>query len=613
MGGTLAKPRLSREQLLKSTANSREFINKLFQVMIAQITPEDFLKLGKSQTCNQFIFLMADNLKQIFSSLQIAPRRDKTSGVILFKKVDKLQAKSKETPQLCFYIAYFYIRILQIFGSLAISVLDDPGAGQVLGAVPFLQGPSVAAAAAAGKGAFLTGGAALSAFTSEKSRQFTQIRELLEDPVIETTSQGNPRKVFVFRDEPQLQIIPDRIEAGREQNMRITINDTMRLYGNMNIKTLLPVGGAKRLEIRLSYFRYVDSSMDPNILNFVNNELKRYNVAFWVASVDGGVSWLTQSISLPQKVMKEIQSLQKIIESLAANPGYRLEDLKVFEKAKEARKAQGLEAVEPQDKYFIDSGSKYPTAIKALQNEYIVQTLKGVTGHKSVSFCVARALQLLDINTLMQPKAQTGTTSVCMPTFKAMPGSVPQSGQTLDKVYGLHALDELYYTKIGFNEKNEPALEVADGGDYANFLQTLSGLFGKPIVAAPSGIDRIVAKDPACGEKAARHYLQIEDPKAIANVKSIIGGMFARQLRHTQAVVKFLREKLFVIRKVKNPSTGLLAEYIEIHPSLLKGDLNQLTKLSQEARVILLNYYKDCETAYQQGIGEILKARSRVL
>lgn len=611
MGGTITKPRIGREQLLKSTSNSREFINKLFQVMISKITPEDLLKLGKPQTCNQFVFLMSDNLKQIFDSLQIAPRRDKTTGVILFKKIDKLQAKTKETSQICVYIAYFYIRIMQIFGALAISVLDDPGAGQVLAAVPlFPQAQRTGdPTSSSGKGAFLSGGAATSAFTSEKSRQFVQLKELLEDPVIETTSQGNPRKVFVFRDQPQIQIIPDRVEGGREQNMRISISEHIRLYGNMNVKTLLPVGGARRLEISLRNFRYVDTSMDPNILNFVNNELRRYNKSFIVASVDGGVSWLIQSTELPQKLMKEIESLQKIVEALAANPGYRLEDLKVFQKTKEEKETrEGA-----RDTYSFDYGAKYPPSLKALQNEYMLQTLKGITGHKAIGFCVARALQLLDVNTLMQPRPVTGSSSVCMPTFKAMPGSVPQSGQTLDKVYGLHALEELYYTKIGVNEKGDPLLEVADTTEYSNFLQTISGLFGKPIVAAPSGLDKIVAKDPACGEKAARHYLQIEDPKAIANIKSIISGMFARQLRHTQIVVKFLRDKLFVIKKVKNPSTGLPAEYIEIHPNLLKGDLNMLTKLSQEAREILLNYYKDCETAYQTGIGEILKSRSRVL
>lgn len=78
---------------------------------------------------------MADALGRVFQDLRIAPKSDRSTGVLLFEKVDKLQTATPQSRDLCIIVAYFYIRIFQIFAALAMTVLDDPGAGQVLGAI----------------------------------------------------------------------------------------------------------------------------------------------------------------------------------------------------------------------------------------------------------------------------------------------------------------------------------------------------------------------------------------------------------------------------------------------------------------------------------------------
>jgi hypothetical protein len=135
MGSTFSKttPRITRDQLLKSTTNSRDFTNKLFQVMVSHLTPEDFLKLSRTQSCNTYIFMMADTIKDIFDKLQIRPRQSKDTGVVYFQKIDKLRTPPNESRELCLIIAYYYIRIFQLFGALAMTILDDPSAGQILG------------------------------------------------------------------------------------------------------------------------------------------------------------------------------------------------------------------------------------------------------------------------------------------------------------------------------------------------------------------------------------------------------------------------------------------------------------------------------------------------
>jgi hypothetical protein len=130
---------ITRTELLRSTENSRDFTNKLFQVMISKtgLTPEDFLRLGRSQECKKFIFLMANSIGALFRELQIRPKQDKDSGIIYFQRMDSILSETPESKSLCLIIAYFYIRIFQIFGALAMTVLDDPSAGQVIGALQY--------------------------------------------------------------------------------------------------------------------------------------------------------------------------------------------------------------------------------------------------------------------------------------------------------------------------------------------------------------------------------------------------------------------------------------------------------------------------------------------
>ena len=102
MGGFVSKPSaITREGLLRSTQNSRDFTNKLFQVMMSKLTPEDILKLGKTQTCSSYVFLMADGIQKLFDDLRIRPKRAGDSGIVLFQKVDTLRAATAESRQLC--------------------------------------------------------------------------------------------------------------------------------------------------------------------------------------------------------------------------------------------------------------------------------------------------------------------------------------------------------------------------------------------------------------------------------------------------------------------------------------------------------------------------------
>lgn len=619
----LGAPSITREQLLRSTANNREFLNSLFKIMMEKLTPEDVLKLGRSQSCTNFVFMMADSIGQLFDDLRIRPSRKGDSGIILFEKVDTLKKKTAEHKELCLFVAYFFIRIFQIFGAVAMTILDDPGAGQVLGATRFgvgvPTGPARPKRIPGERGAWLgVGGAEQKHFLSGKAREFLPIREVFDEPVVETTSRGNLRNVFTFLEAPRIHLIPDRMEGSKAQNLRIDIDSTGHLYANLKLTGVLAPGGQKKLKVTVNFFRLQDSSKDPATLLAINKALQPYTANFDIQSLDNGTTWYAGSSTFADKLNSIVEKVFQVITQLEMDPTKRLTNLKFLTKAE--REAAGLiaPAAGPRGvSYGLAAPAAYgrPGALdvavsKPLQNEYIINVLKQLAGSKTVSFCVARALQLLDANTLYQPRTPQALSGVCKGTFEAVGSSAPQAKGSLDKVPGLKAVDQLFYTQPSLDARNEFVVKVGDLEQYAAFLKDMADTFGRGASPTITGIDKILVKDPNCPTTAVNKYLQIQDPKAIQKVLGIIGQMFGRQKAHTEAAIKFLTTRLFKIQVKKDPRTGISGRMIDINPAILQKGVEELNNISREARNLLINYYKGCEDLYQLGAKEILSAKS---
>jgi len=644
MGGVTSRPSgVTREQLLKSTESSRDFTNKLFQLMITRLTPEDFLKLGNPKTCSEYIFMMADSISQLFKDLRIRPTQKGDSGVVVFQKLDALkkhQAESPESKYLCITIAYFYIRIFQIFGSLAMTVLDDPGAGQVLGMVRFGQpqlqkNPQRIVPGTRGPYTLFGGGADERYFVG-KAEPFRSLRELFESEVFqETVSRGWPRTVFTFKDIPGYDInyIPDRTnDSGKSQNIRVNLDEskTNKLYANMTVDRI-SVSGLRAYKLTFNTFSLGSgtSVLDSDTLKKINTQLARLpDQSFELASYDDKRSWIVKGgKSFPDKLEGLIDTILKILDELYDHQNDRLENLEAF-KTIQAKKSDKTDSdtsttYNPgRDRYpgIFARGdtertdvARQPTTTGStdigvpigLQNEYIIKTLKSMAGYKSVGFCIARAFQLLDANTLFQSKPQQGISGVCRPVFDDLSSSVPAIGKRIDTVPGIKALDSLFYTVKGVDQKGSLDVRIADQAEYADFLKELSSIFGKEGSSASSRIDSIVARDPNCASTAARQYLQIQDPASVTAILTHVNTLFGKQLAHTTRVLQFFKQRVFLI--VKPSGSG--APRVDIHPKLLQGGLAEIEKVSKEARTILTNYYKDCESIYRKGVDEVLRAK----
>jgi len=96
--------------------------------MLKEINIRDFYMLATKRECSKYVIFLANQMNKTFRSLSFAPARG-PAGMLYFQPIDILQnptpEQQAERQSLCLFLSYFYVRIFQIYGSLALTLLDD--------------------------------------------------------------------------------------------------------------------------------------------------------------------------------------------------------------------------------------------------------------------------------------------------------------------------------------------------------------------------------------------------------------------------------------------------------------------------------------------------------
>ena len=238
-----------------------------------------------------------------------------------------------------------------------------------------------------------------------------------------------------------------------------------------------------------------------------------------------------------------------------------------------------------------------------LITQYIIDTIKNISKGGNASYCVARALQLMDAQSSFQPKAVQIRSSVCRSPYDALPTSVPQQGKRLIEVPGIRALEQLYHVNPHYNPTAEK-IEFTLDTQYGQLLSKMLELFNP--TSKETSVDKVVPTLTDC-KAEAKKYLNI-DMKDTASINKIIGfskGLFGIQLAHTKNVINFFKTRLFIPKKSDWSS-------IDIHPKLLDGNIKALEEVTKDARNLLLTYYSNCEKKYQLGVDAVLASKHTV-
>jgi hypothetical protein len=482
---------------------------------------------------------------------------------------------------LCGELAFFYVRIFQVFGALALTVIDS---------LPETTGtPQDYGAALFPKQGLLQG-------QPQQGQLPPLFRQL----------GGRPGKEVVGRIDTS---INDAIGEYLFSSAGIGDNDILVISNTQPGRTALD---PKRTTGVL--FFYIDSSEERNVayhprsgvtvecnISILNKQGSNFDLLISDLTLIKGAE------EIPLGIQNSI-SFKKTTRQGTYAPDYQNKTVAdilaayLTSASKDSERAKGLEEILGKrevgaaakgdvrvDEGGIPEGMKYTT---------IAQYMK----LRPKAYCVARAIQLLSPTLLSGVPRDVQTKSgICL--TNGVPGieySVPHYDSSITQnAPGLRMLHQLFFDVL---EKNSPKISAATQAKYDEFLRIMKVVY-TPEQAAdqsiPQSLDRIQSKAlPRCGDKERKdRELLVTNAQTLRNVRQQVAQLLQTQIRHTAEVSAFLKQ-MFLIDKY--------GQIVGLSPTLQKGGLPAVNVFAERARILLTEYYKKCEGFYRVGALAVL-------
>ena len=593
---------LSRRQLLAMTEKPRDFVNQLFQVMITKLTPKELLDLGNRAQCKNYVFVMADAIYRTFDAIKVVPTKDKKTGVLFYKKTAELTTKeaAQQTYEHCLSLAYFYVRIFQIFGALALTVIDDPGAGQVLSYLqqaykpqyPSKNIPRVKGTEGVPFGVYRSTGGGIDEFSDKNL--YNKLRQLSMTyfaTILTKTGEDSGKYKLVFDTNNSMQLLiskssePPRLILSLDNDKYLV---TKLSSSNLRSSTSIDLQVSNTNALKMTNFYITDKSIkvEKTLSREVTLTIEKIGDDFYAKRKDATTD---ESLSITDKLEE------------------------ILRKAKDDIDKKGVTAVNAQGRPVqAVQGQSLQTDVgvtEGLYTGFLIKYLEGKDSLRALPSCVARAIQLIDINNLDSFTPQIKS-HICETAFEP----TMKAGDGLNKNPGLLSLNQLYFTKYYTEKKGESdytfKLDPTDArpGEYVEFLTQMRDLFTKEtaVPTMKSSIGQMKFKEPECGTAKKGVALTITDPATMNNLRKTVSALFTIQAQHAQRVINFMKTRLVEIKTIN--VGGVNQASVKIHSNLTKGGVAELNKLAYEARSILVDYYSKCEKTYQLGVGIALQS-----
>lgn len=578
-------------------------LNEIFTWMLEKSDVLDYYALASPKECKLYVKTTEEGLKKWFKELEVKPTEDAKTGKIIFQKLDTLKriAQGVQTTddnfklltepaqnQLCMQIAYFYIRVLQIFSALALSVLDTKipddydiltvkPAATVAGrpaAAPFLAQkiqarPLQPQDIPKRKMTFQIGGEiARSSSFYIQAPSFALLNRYLsyELGVFEITD-GTTKK--------GIQIQPTYVEQvakGQRQNLPLGAN-------------LKDAEGKQRTILGILKMSAVEGEV-----NLAGDTIPSYVAEISALSIDGSKFSDSQLASFTNKATFKLKGSvfrykNQNIAQWISNVFQKALGFEVDEEGEE-EKGAGYNAKKKERKSVEKNlPDDFPDATFGLKKLSAV-----LKDSKPKAYCVSRALQLLSPEQLYKDLDSPARTRICNSSF-ALSDSSPILGKPVSEVKGLFYLEKLFYDKI---VGSAPKISETLLPQHKQFMSELRALYLPSATEIQSGeVDFTkIKEEPAklCQDKGLGEYLT-KDREVIRNLRAYVGRLLNRQIQHTANVVRLLSE-LFIISNT---------EPLQLQPGVWKKGMPEVERIAGKARELLVSYYSDCEATYQEG------------
>jgi hypothetical protein len=599
---------LSRQKVFDLTRDTRATMDVILDYMLKEITVRDFLALSNPTECKKYVIFLANTLYKHFYELQITPIKDK-KGIIAFRPIkDLINPKGDddlEKQRLCLTLAYFYTRIFQIYGALALTVLDDAKFVGDSGLLPSTRDAQEKTLLPPGYRPYITSGGAPP--DSRKLFDFAFLRAFMAD---ETFFPPNDKGFMTTYDEledskDEIRFLPGPKEASTQK-------------GTFNI-------GLKGAPLS----QYNKLTCITSVKGEVRGELRRFTFGKLTYYKKNGI---TETVELPSDVITK----RDIFVEARPQPGkatlYFIKDssqtVTQFFNEQLSNVVNYIRKAREGDvsSYTSHSGviiSETGTA-EELRLAKIVQNL---TRTKPLGHCLARAIQLLKTSPIPE---KDSVSYICKAKFFEQPISttsgtttvsrsgIPSPGSSLDSSPGMAALSQLFYDtvlvqtpKIAIGTKPYGTEGKSSFERYIDFMKKMGLLFGdkqfpdgqtetERNATVKKGLAGISNKRDAEICKGLPETLTV--PKNnVKSVYEVVNQLFQQQVRHAAECGKIIK-LLFDIKKEKD--SGLYR--ISLSDNIIKKGFIEIERVNYLARDVLVKYYENCERTYLNGISIIM-------
>lgn len=665
MGSSSSSPMgaSAHDQAFNDTEHTRMIMDQLLNYMIKQLSVRDLLHMSKESECKKYILFKANAIYQHFYELRVFPTRD-AKGLLTFRRIEDLVhpkgEQEKERQSLCLVVAYFYTRIFQIYGALALTLIDDMHAMTSSGIMSTyqrgmnLRGHTPGYRDETVQPYYGRGGAPelLPSGRKEQSslKNFEWIRSFLTSDA-QTTYGYKTRYAGSGIDNGTVFMKIENFLKDGPQGKQLYEHPPITYQGGT---FFIRVGNANHYD-KLDVYTQMDGDIIKvkiGKLTFMNIEkktiiIKKFSTSFYVRRDDA--EYIVYQKSKPISPVPIFMSgiFSKIIRYLrdtikeSKEEIYRLEgltesdhdsdsDSDLWDKKRRDRSDSRYGDSRYGDSRYGDSsdrsdsryGDRSDSRYGVRRYGTNVRKEEGITSHLKVEkmidalevrrplgHCIARALQLLKTEPFAN---QPGISQICSVAFDGKSTNrigLPKSGKPLSDHPGLFALANLFYDTVTIGSPNLTIGKVrvdnqpSTFDEYVAFMRTLSKQYmGEDKVTDwnKKGLSDIKNKRDTDLCKSADEIPLSSN--ATNRVHDIVKEMFQKQIAHASNCFEII-SMLFTI--TYDPRTNKPTMF-KLNDNIIREGFPELERVNRKAREILVEYYTSCENQYREGMKIVL-------
>jgi hypothetical protein len=616
-------------QAFNKNEHTRMIMDELLNYMIKQLSVRDLLHMSKESECKKYVLFKANAIYQHFYELRVFPERD-AKGLLTFRRVEDLVnpkgEQEKERQSLCLIVAYFYTRIFQIYGALALTLIDDMNAMSSSGIMStFPKGTDArlmtpgryAQAPYYGRGGAIQLLPSSPPSSSVQLKNFDWIRSFLTGDSQSSNGYktryggtGDDKAIVNIKIEDQLRtdVKPKgKVVFGTPPPISYqyaTLYIWISSANQWNTLDLFTRMSPDEIKVKLGKLTFTNTEKEEIIVSNFENIVFNINRSIVNGKqtyvVNDDISDISEFIANTlSKVIVYLKSAIKERKDTIYDRGNIRSDRDYGDRSDYDRSDYGTRG------YHSDRSRSEEGITSHLKVENMINNL---TTRRPLGHCIARALQLLKTDPLVN---EPGISQICSVAFAGKSTErigLPKSGKPLSDHPGLFALANLFYDTIMIGSPNLViGKNTVDGQpstfqDYVAFMTTLSKQYTLPEKSLTTqeleekGLSGIInTRDEKVCSKADEIPLSLETTTKVHN---IVKSMFQKQVDHAIECNRIIN-MLFTI--TIHPTTRKPTMF-KLNDNLISKGFPELERINREARKVLVDYYTDCEKKYIDGM-----------